>query len=123
LLQLEPPELGYLQVQIHLTGERLAAAFWAESPEVRALLHTHFPSLNQTLQEQGFETRQISITIASDAFSGQTGHFSHRHPEFQFLDHSPQQNSTLAVRQDTQVAPTDSRHNNGSSTRLVDVVI
>jgi flagellar hook-length control protein FliK len=79
LLQLDPPELGAMQIRVRLTHEHLAASFWADSPEVRALIQSHFPTLNQSLSEQGFHGHQISMSLAAGAFSGQAGQFAQQH--------------------------------------------
>jgi flagellar hook-length control protein FliK len=123
LLQLEPPELGHLQVQIHLTDERLAATFWADSPEVRTLLHTHFPALNQSLQDKGFQAHQISITMGAESFAGQNGQSSQQHPEFQFLAHGREQNAPPAQERGNRSDATGSHSHHVTHARLVDVVI
>jgi Flagellar hook-length control protein FliK len=79
LLQLDPPELGAMQIRVRLTHEHLAASFWADSPEVRALIQSHFPALNQSLSEHGFQEHQISMSLATGEFSGQTGQFAQQH--------------------------------------------
>ncbi|HEY7492889.1 MAG TPA: flagellar hook-length control protein FliK, partial [Candidatus Tectomicrobia bacterium] len=83
LLQLEPPELGHVRVQIRLLDERLAAAFWADSSEVRALLQAHLPMLHQALNQQGFQTHQLSITPSIDGSVDTAGQFAHQHSAFQ----------------------------------------
>jgi flagellar hook-length control protein FliK len=83
LLQLEPPELGHVRVQVRLLDERLAAAFWSDSSEVRALLHTHLPMLHQALNQQGFQTHQLSITPIIDGSVDNTAQFAQQHSAFQ----------------------------------------
>ena len=68
-----------MQIRVRLTHEHLAASFWADSPEVRALIQSHFPALNQSLSEQGFHGHQISMSLATGEFSGQTGQFAQQH--------------------------------------------
>lgn len=121
LLQLEPPELGRLQVQVRLTDERLAAAFWAESPEVRTLLHTRLPMLQQALTQQGFQTQQISIALATDGFIDYSGQFSQQHSAFQPFAQGGEQGTPGSIR-DTLIAQgmtTDKYAHDG----LVNVVI
>jgi flagellar hook-length control protein FliK len=82
LLQLDPPELGALQIRVRLTHEHLAASFWADSPEVRALLQSHFPTLNQHLSAQGFHEQHISMFLATGEFGSQAGQFAQQHAAF-----------------------------------------
>ena len=70
LLQLHPPELGTMQIRVRLANEQLSASFWADSPEVRALLQAHFPSLQQSLSVQGFQVQGISLSFAAGDFAG-----------------------------------------------------
>jgi flagellar hook-length control protein FliK len=70
-------------VQVRLIDERLAAAFWADSPEVRALLHAHLPVLHQALNQQGFQAHQLSITPTIDGAVDTAGQFAHQHSAFQ----------------------------------------
>lgn len=87
LLRLEPPELGHLQVQLHVTDARVSAAFWSESSEVRALLHAHFPALSETLRAHGFDPQQVSMSLAANGFQGEPGAFSQR--QSGFLPYAP----------------------------------
>jgi flagellar hook-length control protein FliK len=80
LLQLDPPELGTLFVQVRHVDEQLTASFWAESSEVRSLLQSHFPELNQLLSQQGLTAQQISLHLATgNGFAEQFGQFSQQH--------------------------------------------
>jgi hypothetical protein len=68
-----------MQIRVQLTHEHLAASFWADSPEIRALIQSHFPAFNQSLSEQGFHGHQISMSLATGEFSGQAGQFAQQH--------------------------------------------
>jgi flagellar hook-length control protein FliK len=96
LLQLNPPELGYMQVQVQLTDGHLSAAFWADSPEVRTLLQAHFPTLQQSLNGHGFPEYQISTTLAGGEFTGQAGQFAHQQAASQFFGQGREPADTLA---------------------------
>jgi Flagellar hook-length control protein FliK len=88
LLQLEPPELGTLLVQVRQVNEQLTASFWAESSDVRSLLQAHFPALNQVLSQQGLAAQQISLHLATgNGFAEQFGQFSQQHGTSQTFAH------------------------------------
>jgi flagellar hook-length control protein FliK len=74
LLQLQPPELGAMRIRVRLTQAQLSASFWAEAPEVRSLLQSHFPTLHQNLSEQGFQVQQLSMSLNTGDFAGHLGH-------------------------------------------------
>jgi flagellar hook-length control protein FliK len=88
LLQLEPPELGTLLVQVRQVNEQLTASFWAESSDVRSLLQAHFPALNQVLSQQGLAVQQISLHLATgNGFAEQFGQFAQQHGMSQTFSH------------------------------------
>lgn len=77
VLQVEPPELGTLVVQVRQVDEHLTASFWAESSEVRSLLQGHFPALNEALSQQGFEVAQLTLNMhLGHGFAGHSGGFA-----------------------------------------------
>jgi hypothetical protein len=121
LLQLHPPDLGHVQVQVRLNDNHLTTAFWAESPEVRALLQTHFPTLQQNLNAQGFTDYQISTTLSGGEFTGQPGQFAQQQAASQFLPHGREPGASIgrSGRADTEQIAYRSATRNG----LVDVVI
>jgi hypothetical protein len=88
LLQLHPPELGTMQIRVRLANEQLSASFWADSPEVRSLLQTQFPSLQQHLSAQGFQVQHISMSSAAGDFAGYPGQSTQQHAESQSQTHS-----------------------------------
>lgn len=95
LLQLEPPELGTLLVQVRQVNEQLTASFWAESSDVRSLLQAHFPALNQVLSQQGLAVQQISLHLATgNGFAEQFGQFSQQHGTSQTFSHGSREESS-----------------------------
>jgi hypothetical protein len=98
LLQLEPPELGHVRVQVRLIDERLAATFWADSPEVRALLHAHLPILHHAVNQQGFQAHQLAITLATDGSVDNTGQFAHQHFAFQHFAQESERKTPDSMR-------------------------
>jgi hypothetical protein len=91
LLQLHPPELGTMQIRVRLANEQLSASFWADSPEVRTLLQTHFPSLHQNLSAQGFQVQHISMSFTAGDFAGYPGQSAQQQEAFQSWSQSQQQ--------------------------------
>lgn len=80
VLQVEPPELGTLVVQVRQVDEHFTASFWAESSEVRSLLQGHFPALNQALSQQGFQVAQLALNMhLGQGFAGHSGGFAQQH--------------------------------------------
>jgi flagellar hook-length control protein FliK len=102
-LQLHPPELGYLQVQVQLTDNQLSAAFWADSSEVRALLQTHLPTLQQNLSTQSFPTHYVSTTLAGGDFSGQAGQFAQQHAASQSFAHDRDHSASRGANQHLEI--------------------
>jgi flagellar hook-length control protein FliK len=121
LLQLHPPEPGYMQVQVQLHDHQLAATFWADSPEVRPLIQTHLPTLQQNLHSQRFAEHQVSTTLAGGEFTGQAGQFAQQHTASQsFAQHrEPGTPMERSSRADSEPGAYRSIARNG----LVDVVI
>jgi flagellar hook-length control protein FliK len=123
LLQLEPPELGFVQVQVRVHHDSLAATFWADSPEVGALLHSHLPTLNQALQEQGFDASEISINLTTGSFTGHSGQFAQQHTRFVApLPITAERLATVPPAQPSDDARHPGRYT-GQPVRLVDLII
>ena len=66
LLQLDPPELGVMMVRVSQVDEQLTASFWADSSEVRTLLQSHLPALQEQLSQQGFQVHETGLSLATD---------------------------------------------------------
>ena len=71
VLQLDPAELGKVQIDLHMEGDRLAARILTETPESRALIEAHLPELRQALSENRVEL--VEIRIDSGSWDGQRG--------------------------------------------------
>ncbi len=91
VLQVEPPELGTLVMQVRQVDEHFTASFWAESSEVRSLLQGHFPALNEALSQQGFEVSQLTLNMhLGHGFAGHSGSFARQHaPAMTFSHEQP----------------------------------
>ncbi|HEX2226227.1 MAG TPA: flagellar hook-length control protein FliK [Candidatus Binatia bacterium] len=71
VLQLDPAELGKLQIDLHMEGDRLVARILTETPESRALIEAHLPELRQALVENRVEL--VEIRIDHGSWDGQRG--------------------------------------------------
>lgn len=79
-LELQPPELGKLQLALVVEGELVTARFTAESQTVQALIETNLPELRSALQEAGLQVDQLQVEVQTDAGS-QNGSFGQFMPE------------------------------------------
>lgn len=126
LLHLEPPELGSLLVQVHVSEKRLIASFRAQSPGAEALLRAHLPALHESLSQQGFEVQPIAITQAAEAFSTHlgagTGAFAQQHSAFQAFTQDRHAADTADTQSEVEMQRTP-RWPAEQRTRLLDVVI
>ncbi len=70
-LQLEPPELGQLRIDLVLEGDTVQARIVAEVAEVGALLRTHLPELREALQYHSLTLGEVRVDIGG--WSGERG--------------------------------------------------
>jgi hypothetical protein len=71
VLQLDPPELGKLKIDLFLDGDKLAARILTETQESRLLIETHLPELRQALEENRVEL--VDVRIDSGSWNGPRG--------------------------------------------------
>jgi flagellar hook-length control protein FliK len=121
LLQLQPPELGTMRVRVRLAQAQLSASFWADSPEVRSLLQSHFPNLHQNLSEQGFQVQQLSMSLTTGDFAGHLGHSAQQHSALQ--SHVYRKIPPGAGEQSDETLLASPLHRRATRRGLVDVVI
>jgi flagellar hook-length control protein FliK len=62
-LQLNPPELGRLDIQLIVEGERVQAHIVAESKDVGALIQSHLPELKQALQSHRLDLENLRVDV------------------------------------------------------------
>lgn len=62
-LQLDPPELGKLAIQLVVEGERIHAHIVAESADVGALIQSHLPELKQALHSHCLELDTVRVDV------------------------------------------------------------
>jgi hypothetical protein len=106
---------------VRLIDDRLTAAFWAESPEVRALIQAHLSALHRSLSEQGFQSYQLSTTLASGEFIGHPGQFAHQHAASHFSSYERQEGPVAGHRDS--INPGEGPRARPGRDGLVDVVI
>lgn len=71
LVRLDPPELGSLQVRVHIqAGDQVSVTFTAPNANVRDVLEQHLPRLREMFAEQGLNLAQSDVR---DQSSGEKG--------------------------------------------------
>jgi len=61
ILQLDPPELGKIKIDLRMDGDKLLAHIAADSPEAQSLLKNHLPELHQALQSQQINLAEVRV--------------------------------------------------------------
>jgi flagellar hook-length control protein FliK len=74
IIQLDPPELGKLKIDLRLDGDKLEARIFAETQESRRLIETHLPELRQALGENRLEHVDVRIESGSWGSARGDGH-------------------------------------------------
>ena len=72
-LTLNPPDLGPMQVVLHVTNGQADASFFSAQPEVRQALEAAMPKLREMLGEAGVTLGQTSVSAGSPQQQGQSG--------------------------------------------------
>jgi flagellar hook-length control protein FliK len=62
-LQLQPENLGRIDLRVRRSGGSLAVSLQAELPETQALLQQHLPELRQSLDQARLPVNQVSIGL------------------------------------------------------------
>jgi len=73
-IQLEPPELGKLKIDLVLEGGRVHARIVTESADVGALIQNHLPELKQALQSHSLDLDTVRVDVNSGG--GEQGDFA-----------------------------------------------
>jgi flagellar hook-length control protein FliK len=71
ILQLDPPELGKVLIEILMDGDKLAALILTETQESRTLIEAHLPELQQALSDDRVDL--VDVRVDSGSWSGQRG--------------------------------------------------
>jgi flagellar hook-length control protein FliK len=62
-IQLNPPELGRLEIQLVVEGERVQARIVTESKDVGSLIQSHLPELKEALQSHRLDLDSIRVDV------------------------------------------------------------
>jgi flagellar hook-length control protein FliK len=82
-LRLHPPELGSLEMSLHMSQQQLSASINVESEATRQVLQDNLPQLQSKLAERGITVERFDIQVqsSSDA-NNQGGAFNHQQSSF-----------------------------------------
>jgi flagellar hook-length control protein FliK len=61
-LTLNPPNLGPLQIVLHVSNDQATASFFSAQPEVRQALESAFPRLREMMNEAGIQLGQTMVS-------------------------------------------------------------
>ena len=61
-LTLNPPNLGPLQIVLHVTNDQATASFFSAQPEVRHALEAAFPRLREMMNDAGIQLGQATVS-------------------------------------------------------------
>lgn len=70
-LQITPPDLGTVRIEVHSHGGVLTARLEADTPAARQLLAEHLPQLREALQQQGANVDRIDVYQSDRAAQGE----------------------------------------------------
>ena len=73
VLQLEPPELGKIKIDLSMEDGRLHARIVAEGHDSKALIEAHLPELRQALLAGKIEVAEVRISQGSWSGAGDLG--------------------------------------------------
>jgi flagellar hook-length control protein FliK len=62
IIQLDPPDLGKIKIDLHVQGDKLQAHIIAEAHESHALLENHLQELRQALQAQSLDVVDMRVS-------------------------------------------------------------
>ena len=83
VIQLDPPELGKIKIEMRLEGDKLEARIVAEVHESRVLIESHLQELRQALRLQHLDL--ADVRVSQDGWSGGSGDpmqgFGHQRPD------------------------------------------
>jgi len=79
-VQLNPPHLGSLKVNILVQGATVVANMVAESEGARSLILAHSPQLSADLAEQGFELKGLDVSVSAGFDESLEQQASQQHP-------------------------------------------
>ena len=72
-LQLDPPELGHLRVDVRMHEQNLVLRFQVETQAARDVLETRLGELRQALQQHGIQLDRVEVSVRPPAGPDQQG--------------------------------------------------
>jgi flagellar hook-length control protein FliK len=87
IIQLDPPELGKIKIDLHVDGDKLQARIFTEGHESQSLIENHLQELRQALQANNLDLVDVRV---QGGWHGATGDAMHSFPQQQ-QQPSPQQ--------------------------------
>lgn len=64
LIQLEPPELGKVKIELLLQGDQVKARIITEVADVKTLIQAHLPELRQALQAHRLDLGEVKVDVS-----------------------------------------------------------
>jgi flagellar hook-length control protein FliK len=77
-LQLQPPALGQLLVQLRVSGSDVSVHMLAETAQAQSVIRDHLPELKAALAAQGLQADKMAVTIGNHLSAFDMGY---RQPE------------------------------------------
>ncbi|GEM_PF-5322041 len=65
-IRLHPEELGSVQLQMSIQGQRMSGRVVAETEAARSILAEHLPELRQRLAEQGIQVERLEVSLEGE---------------------------------------------------------
>ena len=111
-IQLSPPELGGLKIELVVNGKQVHARIVAEVAEVGSLLKNNISDLKQALQSQGLDLSSVQVGVSSrgDGHGEQNGHNGHAEQAQQF-----QHDGGTSRGRQQHAAPSQENHDEGKT--------
>lgn len=88
-IRISPQQLGMIEVELRLEGERVHASFSSAQGEVRQALHDSLPRLREMLDAHGLQMGQTAVADSSAGQHGQGGQPGHGQPGTVVGDSAP----------------------------------
>ena len=107
VIQLDPPELGSIKIDLHMEGDKLQAKIVTEAHEAQSLIENHLTELRQALQTRGIDVGDVRVSHGG--WSGTSGDFTqsfHQTPQGRQENGWRFENSAGAARDKSDVVTT-----------------
>ena len=88
IIQLDPPELGKIKIDLHVDGDKIQARIFTEGHDSQSLIENHLQELRQALQANNLDLVDVRV---QGGWHGASGDAMHGFPQQQQQQPSPQQ--------------------------------